>query len=195
MEDSTNMDERGPLLPQPKRNPEPEAACFTLLVILSILFLLCSLCYFIYPGPSHAVDYKSLYRGAQAQMRRLTAENLALRNEVTLYKHMYEDVRGRAEHLEQANAVLEGEIRRLTAESLALGNEVAFYKHMYEDIRAQAEHLEQSNAVLEGEIHDLQTKLHDLRGDLTNAKVLAFWEIARTMNTNMCVPLSPRLLC
>ena len=42
----------------------------------------------------------------------------------------------------------------------------------------------------EDEIYNLQIKLHDLRGHLTNAKVLAFWEIARTMYTNMCVPRS-----
>ena len=46
----------------------------------------------------------------------------------------------------------------------------------------------------EKEIRGLQIKLHDLRGHLTNAKVLAFWEIARTMNTNTCVPRSLMLI-
>ena len=57
----------------------------------------------------------------------------------------------------------------------------------------RAVHLAQENAALDGEIHGLQTKLHDLRGQLTNSKVLAFWEIARTMNTNMYVLRSPPL--
>jgi hypothetical protein len=146
---TSNIEERCPLLPQPKRKPELEVTCCTLLAILSIIFLLCPLLYIMYPGSSDAVDYQSLYKGAQAQLRRLTQENSAL------------------------------------------GNEVALYKNLYEDVYVRAEHLEQSNAALEGEIHDLQTKLHDMRGDLSNAKVLAFWEIARTMNTNMCVPSSP----
>src|SRR5258706_5936607 len=82
------------------------------------------------------------------------------------------------------------QIQRLTEHNLALGKEATFYKGMYEDVRVQAGHLEQANAALEDEIHNLQIKLHDLRGHLTNSKVLAFWEIARTMNTNMYAPRS-----
>ena len=65
--------------------------------------------------------------------------------------------------------------------------------YKYEDLRVRAVHLAQENAALGGEIHGLQTRLHDLRGQLTNSKVLAFWEIARTMNTNMYVLRSPPL--
>jgi hypothetical protein len=105
----------------------------------------------MYPGSSDSVDCKSLHKDAQSQ------------------------------------------IRRLTEEILILGSEVTLYKNLYKDVRMRAEHLEQPNALSEGEIHDLQTKLQDIRGDLTNAKVLAFWEIARTMNTNMYVLSSPPL--
>ena len=148
---TTNVDERRPLLSLPKRDRQPDATCSYLLVILCIIFLLCPLLYFIIPGPSNAVDYKSLYEGATAHIRRLNAQNLALEKEVALYKDIYEDV------------------------------------------RVWAVHLAQENAILEGEIHGLQTRLHDLRGQLTNSKVLAFWEIARTMNTNMYVLRSPPL--
>ena len=65
--------------------------------------------------------------------------------------------------------------------------------YMFEDVRVRAVHLAQENAVLKGEMHDLQTKLHDLRGQLTKSKVLPFWEIAKTMNTNMYVFRSPPL--
>ena len=147
----SNVDERRPLLSLPKRDRQPDATCSYLLVILCIIFLLCPLLYFIIPGPSDAVDYKSLYEGATAHIRRLDAQNLAMKKEVALYKDMYEDVRVRSVHLAQ------------------------------------------ENAALEGEIHGLQTKLHDLRGQLTNCKVLSFWEIARTMNTNMYVLRSPSL--
>jgi len=82
------------------------------------------------------------------------------------------------------------QIQRLTEHNLALGKDVTLYKGMYEDIRVQAGHLEQANAALEDEMHDLQIKLHDLRGHLAHSKVLAFWEIVRTMNTNMYVPRS-----
>ena len=78
------------------------------------------------------------------------------------------------------------EIHRLTANNVALGNDVTLYKHMYEDVRVRAEHLEHENAAFEGEIHGL-------REQLTNSKVLAFWEMAGTMHTNMYVPLSPPL--
>jgi len=143
--------ERRPLLPQPKRDAQPKATRFSLLAILCIVFLFCQLLYFIIPGRSDAVDYKSLYEVAAARIQHLTANNLALGKEVTLYKDMYEDVRVRAVHLEQ------------------------------------------ENAALEDEVHDLQTKLHDLREHLTNSKVVAFWEIVRTMYTNMYVPRSPPL--
>ena len=64
---------------------------------------------------------------------------------------------------------------------------------MFEDVRVRAVHLAQENAALKGEVHDLQTKLHDLRGQLTKSKVLPYWEIARKMNTNMYVFRSPPL--
>jgi hypothetical protein len=147
------VDERRPLLsqPQPKPGPRAEATCFSLLVILGIIFLLCPLLYLIVSGLSGTVDHKSLYQDATARIQRLTANNLALGKEVTLYKDMYEDVRLRAVHLEQ------------------------------------------EKSALEGEVHTLQTKLHDVREHLTNAKVLAFWEIARIMHTNTYVPRSPPL--
>jgi len=73
-------------------------------------------------------------------------------------------------------------------------SDVTLYKHMYEDVRVRAGRLEQQNAAFEGEIHLLRTQLHDLQGKLTNYKVLAFWEIARTMHTNMYGPhFSPPL--
>ena len=65
--------------------------------------------------------------------------------------------------------------------------------YMYEDVRVRAVHLTRENAALEGEIHGLQTTLHDLRGRLTKVEELAFWEFARTMNTNMYVLPSPPL--
>ena len=91
------------------------------------------------------------------------------------------------------------QVQHLTERNLALGKDVSLYKSMYEDVRVQAGHLDQENAALEDEMHDLQIKLHDLREHLANAKVSAFWEIARTMNTNMYVPrslpLSPLIAC
>jgi len=148
---STYIEERRPLISQPKLNPGAETSRFALLAVLFVIFFLCPLVYFIFPRPSDTVNYKPLYESAQATIHRLTANNVALGNDVTLYKHMYEDVSVRAEHLEH------------------------------------------ENAAFEGEIHDLQTELHDLRGQLTNSKVLAFWEMARIMQTNMYVPLSPLL--
>ena len=142
---SAYVDERRPLLAQPKPDPQPSTTRVSPLVIIAIIFLLCSLFYFTLPDK---VDYKSLYQAANAQIQHLSASNLALGKEVTLYKDMYEDV------------------------------------------RVQAGHLEQANAALEDENHDLQIKLHDLRGQLTTSKAIAFWEIARTMNTNMYVPRS-----
>jgi len=142
--------ERCPLLSQPKRDSGPPAA---LPVIFLIIFLLCTT-YFLYPSkpdPSDVVDYKSLYEGAQVQIQRLAADNLAL------------------------------------------GNETALYREIYEDVCVRVQHLERENAALDGETSDLQTKLHELRGHLMNAKVSAFWEIARTMDTNMCVPPFPLL--
>ena len=82
------------------------------------------------------------------------------------------------------------QIRDLTERNGMLRKDVTLYKGMYEDVRVQAGHLEQANAALEDEVHDMQIKLHDLREHLANAKVLAFWEIARTMNTNVYVPRS-----
>ena len=189
------VDEHHPLLAQPKPNcdRQPKATCFSLLIIPFIIFLLCPLLYLIIPGPSDAVDYKSLYQAATANVQRLTTHNAALEKEVTHYKDMYEDSRVRAGHLEQENAALEGKIHGLQTNLHDLRKEVTLYKEMYEDIRVRAVHLAQENTALEGEIHDLQTKLHDLRGHLANSKVLAFWEIARTMNTNMYVLLSPPL--
>ena len=62
---------------------------------------------------------------------------------------------------------------------------------MYDDVLVHVRHLEQENVGLEDdEIHDLRIVLHDLRGQLSNSKVLAFWEIARIMNTNMYVSRS-----
>ena len=144
-------DESRPLLAQPKPQLQPSATRFSSPGILFIILLLCSLFYIIWPDPSAELDYKSLYQGAKAQIQHLSASNLALGKEVTLYKDMYEDV------------------------------------------RVQAGHLEHANAALEDDIHDLQVKLHDLRGHLSNAKVLAFWEIVRTMTTNMYVPRSVAL--
>ena len=114
-----------------------------------------------------------------------------------LYKDMYEDLRVKATRLEQANVALEEQVQRLTTSNLALGKEVKFYKDMYEDVLLHVGHLEQANVALEDEIHDLQTIMHDLRGQLRNSKVSAFWEIARTRNPNMYVPhsLTLRSLC
>jgi hypothetical protein len=55
------------------------------------------------------------------------------------------------------------------------------YKPLYHEATARIQRLEQKNAALEGDVHDL-------REHLTNSKVSAFWEIARTMHTSMCVP-------
>jgi len=188
-----DVDERHPLLSQPKHDARPEASCSSLLVILCISFLLCPLFYFIIPGSSDAVDYKSLYQVATARIQHLSTHNLALEKNVTRYKDMYEDICVRAAHLDQENTALEGEIQGLQTKLHGLQEQVAFYKDMYEDVRARAVHLEQENAALERKMHDLQNKLHDLREQLTNSKVLAFWEIARTMYTNMYVPPSPPL--
>lgn len=191
------VDERSPLLAQSEPSPRPSNTRLSILVILSSLILLPSLVYFIMHGPSDAVDYKSLYIGANAQIQRLTASNVALEQDVKLYKDMYEDLRVKATRLEQANVALEEQVQRLTTSNLALGKEVKFYKDMYEDVLLHVGHLEQANVALEDEIHDLQTIMHDLRGQLRNSKVSAFWEIARTMNPNMYVPrsLTLRSLC
>jgi hypothetical protein len=85
------------------------------------------------------------------------------------------------------------QVQRLTADNMALGDEVSLYRNMYEGVRVRAQHLEQENVALEDEMQDLRTKLHDLRGHLMNAKVAAFWEIVRTLDTNMYVRLLPLL--
>ena len=144
----TDVAERRPLLSQARRESKSGDRCFTSLVILCTIFILCLLpLIYFYSTSTNAVDYKSLYQGAQTHIRRLSASNLALKNEVTLYQDLYDDVRTRAEHLEQ------------------------------------------ENAALEDETHRLETEVHSLRGKLMNSKALAFWEIARIMDTNMCVPL------
>ena len=63
-------------------------------------------------------------------------------------------------------------------------SQVALYKNLYDDARAQVDHLVKERATLMNEIDNL-------RGRLSNAKVEAFWEIARTMDTNMYVCTYP----
>jgi predicted nuclease with TOPRIM domain len=162
----SDVDEPHPLLSQPTPDPQPEATCFSLLVILCITILLSSLFYFII-GPSNAVDYKYLYQVATARIEGLTAQNLALGKEVTLYKDMYEDVHVQAVHLEQENAALKGETDHLQTRLHDLREQLTHYKDMYEDVCERAVLLEQENAALEGEVHDLKTNLHNVQEQLT----------------------------
>jgi hypothetical protein len=59
-------------------------------------------------------------------------------------------------------------------------SQVALYKSLYDDARVQVGHLLKEKAALVNEVDGL-------RGQLSKAKVEAFWEIARTMDTNMYV--------
>ena len=66
-------------------------------------------------------------------------------------------------------------------------SQVALYKSLYGGALAQVDHLVKERATLMSEIDNL-------RGQLSNAKVEAFWEIARTMDTNMYVYTYPFVL-
>lgn len=63
-------------------------------------------------------------------------------------------------------------------------SQVALYKNLYDDTRAQVDHLLKEKATLVSEVDDL-------RGQLSNAKVKSFWEIAGTMDTNMYIFACP----
>ena len=63
-------------------------------------------------------------------------------------------------------------------------SQVALYKNLYDDARAQVDHFVKERAALMSEVDNLW-------GRLNNAKVEAFWEIARTMDTNMYVYTCP----
>ena len=66
-------------------------------------------------------------------------------------------------------------------------SQVALYKSLYGGALAQVDHLVKERATLMSEVDNL-------RGQLSNAKVDAFWEIARTMDTNMYVYTYPFVL-
>ena len=59
-------------------------------------------------------------------------------------------------------------------------SQVALYKNLYDDAQAQVGHLLNEKAALVNEVDGLKEQLN-------RAKVEAFWEIARTMDTNMYV--------
>jgi len=65
--------------------------------------------------------------------------------------------------------------------SLIIPAEVEHYKTLYDVARVQAESFAKAKLVLEDQVNQLGRNLRD-------AKVSAFWEMARTMDTNMFVP-------
>ena len=62
-------------------------------------------------------------------------------------------------------------------------SQVALYKNLFEDARFQVDHLLVEKATLLNEADDL-------REQLSKAKEEAFWEIARTLDTNMYVSIA-----
>jgi hypothetical protein len=199
--------ERRPLLPSPPRPPEhlehPEHtfafATFARAHIPSFLkiglaWVIVLTVYSRIFIPREVKHYKTLY-----DISRVEAESLA--TQVGHYKTLYDGVRVKAdslaiqvEHYKTLYHAAHGEAESLAAQvghyktlydgvrekadSLAI--QVEHYKTLYHTARGEADSLAKTKMALESQVSELGARL-------IVAKVNAFWEMARTMDTHMFV--------